>query len=318
MKLLITFGCSWTHGVGVNYEPGMSRKEFKADYWNPAYHDQYSFRALLCQEHNMHNINFSVGGSSNQAQFRLAENFFSCLKFAEYQKEYSEIVVLWGITSVFRNEIYYNQEKESKSYFYTDESLLSKVIVSDHFDPQYEMSLLYQKIIFWNKFFDLMGIKNLWVDTFNHHNYVLRPPTHVMESYQQNAGPSWPSWEQFIAGDLSSTDIETQEEILDKNRWVFYRYFYDPGLDRIFKGPGAGPRDLLSQMAIQHGMSVMDNRYHLSTWQDDCNRITHLTKLGLLNPYSNHPTKLGHRCIADLLSSALPINRMESDEKSVS
>ena len=110
----------------------------------------------------------------------------------------------------------------------------------------------------------------------------------------------------------------TQEEILDKNRWVFYRYFYDPGLDRIFKGPGAGPRDLLSQMAIQHGMSIMDNRYHLSTWQDDCNRITHLTKLGLLNPYSNHPTKLGHKCIADLLSSTLPINRMESDEKSVS
>jgi hypothetical protein len=318
MKLLITLGCSWTHGVGVNYEPGMTKKEYLDGCRDLSCLNQYSFRALLSQEYNMYNVDLSLGGSSNQQQFRLAENFFSSPSFAEYQKEYSEIVVLWGITSIFRNEIYHNKIKDSKSYFYNNESLLSKAIISDHFDSQYEMTLLYQKIIFWNKFFDLMGIKNLWFDTFNHHKYILMPPTYAMEAYKENAGPSWPSWEQFITGDLSGTDIETQEEILDKNRWIFYRYFYNVELNRIFKGPAPGPRDLLSQMAIQYGMSDMNDNYHLSAWVDDCDRIAYLTKLGLLNPHSNHPTKSGHRCIADMLSSALPINRGDSGHRSVS
>lgn len=29
--LLITFGCSWMYGVGVNYTKGMNRDEFIAD-----------------------------------------------------------------------------------------------------------------------------------------------------------------------------------------------------------------------------------------------------------------------------------------------
>lgn len=305
MKLLITFGCSWTHGIGVNYEPGMTKKEFLVGCHDVDSLNQYSFRTLLSQEYNMHNIDLSLGGSSNQQQFRLAENFFSSPSFLEHQDKYSEITVLWGITSIFRNEIYHARIKDSKSYFYNNKSLLSKAIISDHFDPQHEMTLLHQKIIFWNSFFSVLGIKNLWFDTFNHHNYVVKPPAYVMEAYQENAGPSWPSWESFIAGDLSSANIETQEEILDKNRWIFHRYFYNIESNRIFKGQTSGPRDLLSQMAIQHGMSYMDDNYHLSDWEDDCDRITYLTKLGLLNPYSNHPTKLGHQHIAKMLSPSL-------------
>ena len=74
--LLITFGCSWVYGVGVNYEEGMSIDEYKPNAWDEELCEEYSFRGLIKKNLNVDHINFAQGGSSNQRQFRIAKTFF--------------------------------------------------------------------------------------------------------------------------------------------------------------------------------------------------------------------------------------------------
>ena len=75
MAKLVTFGCSWTYGIGSAYVDGIPQEQYhkiKKD-------DTNSFRKILCERHNFSNVNFSVGGSSNQKQFRLATEYFLSL-----------------------------------------------------------------------------------------------------------------------------------------------------------------------------------------------------------------------------------------------
>ena len=72
MKLL-TFGCSWTKGVGIPYEKGMSKEEYlevRSSRWDLM--DKHSFRGILSERLGYENINYASGGSSNQRQERLA------------------------------------------------------------------------------------------------------------------------------------------------------------------------------------------------------------------------------------------------------
>jgi hypothetical protein len=278
----------------------MSRPSFEAGAWNDELARLHSFRGVLSSRYNLDNINFAQGGSSNQTQFRLAENFFGSSKFQSYRNQYKEIVVLWCITSVLRNEAYFVTEKSQKSFFYTDGSLLSKTIVTNHFDQQHEILLLGKKIQFWDNFFDSFGVNNIWVDTFNHHHYT--DDSNMREQYLRVAGKSWPSWENFVVGNFTNVPDTIRLEILDQTRWDFHEYC-KPVSNRMF-GHSVIPRDLLSQLAIRNGMAVVDhNNYHQSGWNVDCNRVKYLTDIGLLNPYSNHPTRLGHIQIANMLSA---------------
>lgn len=298
-QLLITFGCSWTYGVGVGYHNGMSGKDFSDIAWNPDYCNQYSFRGILSKKFNMDNVNFSKGGSSNQEQFRLAENFFSSTKFFNLQTKYNNIVVLWGITSILRNEIFFNNLQYSKSFFYTDKTLLSKIIITEHFNERHELLLLREKIKFWNSYFDSIGITNHWFDTFNHHDYVDCLPTIVKESYLSNCGSDWPTWAKFSDGDQSNVAPSILDEILDPTRWNFQPYFYVPA-ERLFDR-NKQPRDLMSQLALKHGLNDLGSNYHTSDWKIDDNRVKFLTDLKLLNPFTNHPTMQGHKEIANIL-----------------
>ena len=300
MKLLVTFGCSWTVGVGLNYQPGMTLKEFRANAWNETFHELYSFRKLLCQQFDMVNINFAEGGGSNQGQFRLAENYFSSVEFQHHRDLYDDIIVLWGITSILRTEAYFPKMQYRKSMFYSDGSRLSKAIMKDHFDHAHEIELLLKKMHYWNKMFDLLNVKNIWFDTFNHHDYVAVLPADVKESYCQVAGPNWPSWEKFSHGDLTNVDPLICSEILDPEKWIFHKHFYT-SMQRMF-GKDLAPRDILSQLAIRNNIDASSDNYHMSDWCIDSNRVKQLIEKGILNPYSNHPTVLGHQQIADILS----------------
>lgn len=299
-RLLITFGCSWTYGVGVCYQPGMSKKDFMDQAWNPAQCNQHSFRGILSRQFNMHNVNLSLGGSSNQAQFRLAENFFSSDQFNELSAEYHDIQVLWGITSILRNEMFINQEQRPKSVFYTDNSLLSKVIITDYFSEQHEVLLLRDKIKFWNDYFSLRGIDNHWFDTFNHHDYNDCLPENIKQTYLTQAGINWPSWNDFVRGNCSTTPQHIMDEILDPSLWDFHKYFHKPA-ERFFCQNNQ-PRDLMSLLAVKHNISNLDGGYHTSHWSSDNARVKFLTDIGLLNPYSYHPTAQAHKELAQMLA----------------
>ena len=97
---LITLGDSWVFGVGADYQEGMSYKNYKDIAWNQS---KNCFRQLISNQFDLENLNLSKGGSSNQAQFRLALNtFFGKDKINVQETD----IVLWGITSVFRTELW--------------------------------------------------------------------------------------------------------------------------------------------------------------------------------------------------------------------
>lgn len=248
--VLITFGCSWTAGVGVGYVDGMIDKEYRSIAWDDSINDEYSFRGILSKKYNMKNINFSRGGSSNQLQFRLLKNFLCSGQF-KYLMDNHKVIVLHGITSTARNELYIN-DKESLINFKYDELAYSEwanIFVKHFYNHENEVNRLTEDMLLFNQFYSLSGINNLWFDTFNHHNY--------------------------------STSINNLIE------------------------PNNISRDLLSTMALSKGFTERDNKYHLSSWKVDSDRVKFLIEKGCLNPISKHPTKIGHEMIADIIDKEL-------------
>jgi hypothetical protein len=296
--LLITFGCSWTLGVGVGYTDGMSKDQYEKIAWDNSINDKFSFRSILADRLDADNLNFSIGRSSNQRQFRLAKNFFISTQFKNLQKTYDNIVVLWGITSTARNELYSLESKNYRSFMYTDDDHWARFFVSNTYDHDVVVQELFVEMSFWNMFFSAENIKNYWFDTFNHHNYNYKTLLDETE-YNKLKGDSWPLFEyysQFGVDHIPPSVIDDMSNFghmigpipsnIDLNNLIF--------ADR-------NPRDLLSQLAVKYGLNKPDSNQHLSDWKDDTNRIQILVDQGILNPISYHPTRLGHEQIAVLL-----------------
>ena len=49
MTRLVSFGCSWTFGVGLAWEPGFTQEEYAVSKKNTAIADEYSFRGILAR-----------------------------------------------------------------------------------------------------------------------------------------------------------------------------------------------------------------------------------------------------------------------------
>ena len=172
--LLITFGCSWTLGIGCGYKPGMSQKEYHKVSHDPKYNDNHSFRSVLSKNLHLTNLNFSLPAASNQQQFRLAKEFFPTMRFDEYRRTYSKIIVLWGITSTARNEMYSNDSNQLLNFQYVKPLHTDRIIkaVGIHsYNHEHEVRTLNNEICFWNDYFANKGITNFWFDSFNHHEY---------------------------------------------------------------------------------------------------------------------------------------------------
>ncbi len=233
-KTLITFGCSWTFGVGAHYESNLSRDEYERTAWLPQYIEPYTFRRLISDRCNLKNINLAKGGSSNQLQFRLAKEFF----FAKDDKwfEGTDITVLWGITSVYRNEFFNSMTKE-----YDDFSMVQpgfrEIIFKKYFDESVEIEKLSQEMKLFDYFFANKGIKNYWFNTFNNHKYKLH---------------------------------------------------FD---NLLFQG-----KDLLSILVKNDNDN---NKYHKSDWNDTDVKINQAKELGLVNPFTLHPTNSAHKILAE-------------------
>ena len=160
---LITFGCSWTKGVGIPYEKGMSREEYlkvRSSRWDLM--NKYSFRGILSERLGFENISFASGGSSNQRQERLATEYFNT-------NSPEDTVVLWGITGVGRNELMIDGKLENIMYTYNDPHVR---YYHEHFyDEKTELEKLGNMMVHWNKFFEAYHIPNLWFQTFNTYRF---------------------------------------------------------------------------------------------------------------------------------------------------
>ena len=191
MKALITFGCSWTLGIGSWYDGEdkiLSRREYK-DYTNKAHKEskyKNSYREILTARHAYENVNFATGGSSNMRQFRYAEEYFN----TDDYKKYDEVLVLWGLTSTARMDLWSthkNIDGKYETYHLSSHSRrtdgrnkIVKILREEHYNHDAEVKRLSTQIQHWDRYFESIGVKNYWYDTFNHHNYEYNSPNMIM------------------------------------------------------------------------------------------------------------------------------------------
>lgn len=308
--LLLTFGCSWTYGVGAGYEPGMSKNEYEQMAWDLNICNKLSWRGLISDKYNVFNRNFALGGSSNQAQERLAMQYVTSCTFQEDQNTFDKIVLLWGITSTSRNEMFSLQENKLEGFLPSAETKLSKFWLKLSYNHDFEVWVLAQKMRFWNLLFTGLNIKNLWFDTFNHHDYAIAQPgldsveDAYQQLYQQVKRPNWPSWQSFCEGS-NNIDKEIYKEIIDTNLWPSWKYRRQSTHDLNLMFADQNPRDLMSLLCVKNGFNITDQQYHTSDWILDSNRVDYLVKNGILNPISFHPTKQGHVQISDIITDSV-------------
>jgi hypothetical protein len=307
-NLLITFGCSWTYGVGVNYSPGMTRPDFVKNTKNKLLCDSLSFRGILSSKLGLDNINFSQGGSSNQRQFRLAKQFFISDEFFKLKKKYKTIIVLWGITSTARNEMFDLETGEMVNFFLTSKNPpIASQLAKYSYDHKNEVQQLALDMKFWNSYFKQLGVENFWFDTFNHHDYdynnISETEIHQLKGDYNAplAGPGWPTWEKFFNGNMTDVPLHIVKEIYRVENFRNFLRQQHPRHKKISRLIGnSSNRDIASQIAIKHRWSPKEDSYHYSTWRIDSKKIQYLTDLGLLNPWSHHPTSECHQEISQI------------------
>lgn len=193
-KILLTFGCSWTYGVGVWYTPGMTYDEYDNTRFNQelskSLADEYSFRGLLSKKYDFENINFSEVGSSNLKQFMLLKRFFTSDKFKNLVKENAKIVVLHGITSTARAYFFDNNTQQPTDIMFntlaTNKDFAIKNYFMNFYNHDHEVAMLTEEIQFINQWYDAVNIKHLWFDTFNSHNYTTNLDNFVNGEHEYN------------------------------------------------------------------------------------------------------------------------------------
>ena len=182
MKALVTFGCSWTAGIGCWYDEDTSLEEYKKarkKFKLSKIMMDNSYRFILANRHGYDNINFSAGGSSNGKQFRLAEEYFNLDDY----KKYDEVIVLWGITSTARLDAWDVKNNRYTNVFLNNKSLPKTIEyewMMHHYDHDVEVRRLSNQMQHWDKYFSMIGVKNYWFDTFNHHDYEYNSPNMIM------------------------------------------------------------------------------------------------------------------------------------------
>ena len=169
--MLITFGDSWVYGVGAGYtydEP--INWEMHEKYTDNLLSDEFincGFRILLAERMGLQNINFSRPASSNQKQLRYASEYF--LRDKNITKN---SIVLWGLTSVYRNEFFNTKLNKYENFFIPDSNIgLSKVLSVRYMSEKIEVEKLYYNIELFNHYFKSIGIKNYWFNIFNDHDF---------------------------------------------------------------------------------------------------------------------------------------------------
>ena len=241
MKYLITLGCSWTWGAGAGYTKGMTFNDYKNIVFDEDFADKYSFRSLLAQQYGYKNINFSIHKSSNKRQFRHAQNFFSTDIFKEIKNNAENIIVLWGITSTSRTEVFSTEQNEYIDVLLNHdrpctqaEDKVAKFVVGNIYDHHHEIFELAHAMTHWNNYFKLLGITNYWFDSFNHHDYKVNS-TGTGKDYINNTNIENFAIQHVYARDLMSQLIlRNGTDIFDSKSYNIPKYVFNRIIPVIF------------------------------------------------------------------------------------
>jgi hypothetical protein len=292
----------------------MSREDLTEIAWDDKVCSEKSFRGLISKNLGFDNLNFSSGGSSNQRQFRLAKDFFFSDRFKKLKSSYDEVLILWGITSTARNELFQIEGNNYTNFLYTDDGAKSWPFPKDFlmysYDHDSSVYELVHEINMFNTLFSHVGAKCIWFDTFNHHDYQRNSKFPLLiqkEKYNDVRGTDWPEFEDYVFK-KAPVSIEKTPDFFDFEFKDIVTT--DHGIEN-FMFLDQNPHDLLSLILSNTCGDVFDHGYHYSNWANDNDKITAAVEEKLLNPFSFHPTAHGHNEIYKILVAE--ISRILSD-----
>jgi hypothetical protein len=170
-SLLIAAGCSWVAGRAIDTNPVAPTFDFD-HVEDSVFVEQHSFAGIVQRRLGLDKIHFVARhGSNNDEQFSNVITFIN-----NNHDQYSEIFVLWGLTSIYRWQMYSHATGQTESCmvgkkFKVDElSKEVKYYFSHHWDKETELKKLGTHIIALNGYLKNMGINHLFFNAFQSYN----------------------------------------------------------------------------------------------------------------------------------------------------
>ena len=152
--------------------------------------------------------------------------------------------MLWGITSVYRTELWNTKNQDFECIqLQGSGGSISKILTMNHHDEKQELKILGHQMQLWNAYFKSINVRNFWFNVFNDHTW----------------------------------DHNVDNFLLDGS-------------------------SLLSYLIDDYSPN---NKYHKSVWTDNDKKIQKAKQMNLVNPFTGHTTKLGHKMLAELLEGKI-------------
>ena len=166
-SVLVAVGCSWVAGAFIDCDPVNTNFDYdhKVD---PDFRDKNSFAGLIQQRLGLDQIYFIArDGASNDNQVR------NLISFIDSNKDnYSRIFVLWGLSSIYRWEIYSSilNAVEDNAYGRIDHKPgieeEVKYYFSHFWNLEHELEKLGNKILLVDGYLTSLNIEHLFVNSF--------------------------------------------------------------------------------------------------------------------------------------------------------
>jgi len=173
---LLTLGCSWIAGIGSGYdsEDPWDKQTYQDRCYNDDDNWENAFRTILSKKHGLENVNIASGGASNGCQFRRLRKYL-------HQNDLNDTIVIWGVTSIYRMEVFFNHGKsfscfqpgqEKRKHIHGPDWCGPKEYFRQHFYERVANRTLADEVHFWQKYFELLNVPQIWFDTLNVNNYT--------------------------------------------------------------------------------------------------------------------------------------------------
>ena len=168
-SVLVAVGCSWVAGRCIDVDPSLTTYDFN-HVEDPEFIKEHSFAGKLQRHLGLDQIHFIArNGASNEEQVR------KLVAFIENERDqYSEIFVIWGITSIYRWEMYTTATEQVEPFVvgrvWPNNSQLTeqvKYYFRHFFNREYELEKLGNQIALMNSYLNSIGIKHLFFNSFN-------------------------------------------------------------------------------------------------------------------------------------------------------
>jgi hypothetical protein len=172
-SLLVAVGCSWVAAKAIDTDPTTTTINWSHQE-DPAFVKQYSFAGLLQQNLGLDQIHFiAQSGSNNDEQLRKLVAFIDTNR-----DNYSRIFVLWGLTSIYRWEMFSSTINKVESCvagsipFNPNPEFRNEVkyYFSHFWNKEYELEKLGNSVLLASGYLTNMGIEHLFFNSFQAYN----------------------------------------------------------------------------------------------------------------------------------------------------